>query len=585
MSSAHRHDDWQLTTSRAFSETHPLATYLSNLSILKKLMAAFAAVIAIMLVVAATTWTKVSFIQETNERTIHTYRVLETMDRLMAAMVDQETGLRGFLLAADDKFLEPTRVGREAFERAFAEVKRLTSDNPAQQERLDALQRSARIWMDEIAGRQISLVRNPATREQALQMEIDGAGKQSMDAIRAKVAEIKKVETDLLTQRKGAQDSAFATTYAVTSGGAVAAAALACLLCFLLARGIGAPITGMTALMGRLAAGDKSIVVQGLGRKDEIGAMAQAVEVFKRNAIEADRLAKVQAEEQAAKERRAEAVEALIRGFEAAAVEALGTVGSAAGQLNTTAQSMASVAEQTNRQATASAAAAEQTSANVQTVASAAEEMASTLQEISSQVAKSTSVARQAVEEAERTNTTVRGLADAAQKIGQVVELINSIAGQTNLLALNATIEAARAGEAGKGFAVVASEVKSLANQTARATDEIAAQVAGMQGATGEAVEAIGSIGQTIASINEIAATIASAVEEQTAATSEIARNVQQAAAGTAEVSSNIGQVTSAANQTGAAAREVLSAATGLAQQSDGLRRQVERFLEGIRAA
>jgi methyl-accepting chemotaxis protein len=555
------------------------------MSVLKKLIAAFTAVIAVMLAISGNTWVQVSFIEHSNERTVHTYRVIETMDRAMAAMVDQETGLRGYLLSGEDRFLDPLRSGREAFENAFAEVKRLTSDNPAQQARLEEIRRSARVWMQDVADKEIALMRDGATRDQAVKMEVSGAGKQSMDAIRAKVAEVKQVEVELLAQRKGAQEEAFSTTYAATAVGSAAALAISAIMCWLLARGIGAPVGRMAGLMGRLADGDKGIEVVGAERADEVGAMARAVEVFKRNAIEADRLAQAQAEEQAAKERRAAMVDGLVREFERVSVEVLGSVTGAAEQLNATAQSMASLAEQTNRQATASAAAAEQTSANVQTVAAATEEMAGTLREISGQVVRSSTIAGQAVEEAERTNGTVRGLAEAAQKIGEVVDLINNIASQTNLLALNATIEAARAGEAGKGFAVVASEVKNLANQTSKATEEIASQVSAMQSATAGAVTAIGGIGTTISSMSEIATSISGAVEEQSAATAEIARNVQQAAAGTQEVSSNVAQVTRAATETGSAAREVLSASEGLSRQSDRLRQEVERFLAGIRAA
>jgi methyl-accepting chemotaxis protein len=345
------------------------------------------------------------------------------------------------------------------------------------------------------------------------------------------------------------------------------------------------PLSKMTAAMAKLAAGDKSVMIPSADAKDEIGDMAKAVQVFKTNMIEADRLAKAQESERAVKEKRAAALDTLTHSFEAKIGKLVGMLASAATEMQATSQSMSSTAVDASERSVAVAAAAEEASTNVQTVASAAEELSSSVSEISRQVAQSAKVAGKAVEDAKRTNETVQALSTGAQKIGEVVSLIQQIASQTNLLALNATIEAARAGEAGKGFAVVASEVKSLANQTAKATEEIGAQIDQIQGATKQAVDAIQGIGTIIDEINGIAAAIAAAVEQQGSATQEIARNVQQAAAGTQEVTRNIASVKESSAASGAAATQVLASASELSKQAEGLTAEVNTFIAQVKAA
>jgi methyl-accepting chemotaxis protein len=355
---------------------------------------------------------------------------------------------------------------------------------------------------------------------------------------------------------------------------------------FIVLAGITRPLGRMTAAMTEVAGGNLEVAVPALGQRDEVGHLAAALEKFKEAGQENRRLV---AEQEEAKKRaeieKKAAMNKMADEFESSVKGVVQIVSSASTELQSTAQSMSATAEETQRQSTAVAAASEQASTNVQTVASAAEELSSSITEISRQVTESTRISGQAVADAERTNVEIQGLSEAAQKIGDVVKLINDIAGQTNLLALNATIEAARAGEAGRGFAVVASEVKNLAGQTAKATEEISSKIAEIQAATGRSVTAVQGIGQTIGRINEIATTIASAVEEQGAATQEIARNVQQASAGTAEVSSNIVGVTKAANDTGAASTQVLGASGELSKQSETLRGEVDGFLTNIRAA
>jgi methyl-accepting chemotaxis protein len=352
-----------------------------------------------------------------------------------------------------------------------------------------------------------------------------------------------------------------------------------------IARGISKPVTAMTTAMRELAAGNREVDIPGQNRVDEIGDMAAAVQVFKENAIETDRLGKAQAAQQATTAARGKRVDEMCETFDKAVSAIVSAVSSAATEAEATATSMASTAEQTSQQSASAASASTQATSNVQTVASAAEELSSSIGEIARQVAESTTIAQDAVREAQRTNETVQGLSEAGQKIGDVVSMISDIASQTNLLALNATIEAARAGEAGKGFAVVASEVKSLANQTGKATDEIASQIGTLQTATDEAVQAIEGIGSIIEKMNGISTTVASAVEEQRAATGEISSSVQQAATGTQEVSTNIENVSQAAQETGAAAGEMRSASAELSTQADMLGKEVETFLSDVRAA
>ncbi len=344
------------------------------------------------------------------------------------------------------------------------------------------------------------------------------------------------------------------------------------------------PIVRLTGVMGDLAQGHLEVDIPSGRGKDEIARMAGAVRIFKDNALAKQRLEAEQAAsaERAASEKRQGMLEIADR-FERTVKELVDGVSSAASEMQATAQQMSATAEETSRQSGNVASASEQATANVQTVAATAEELSASISEIGRQVMQSARIAGEAVVETESTNETVQGLAEAAEKIGDVVSLINDIAGQTNLLALNATIEAARAGEAGKGFAVVAQEVKSLANQTARATGEISEQIAAVQDRTGGAVQAIAKIRSIIGEVNDISTTISSAVEEQGASTQEIARNVQQAARGTQDVNDSIESVSQAAGETGTAAGQMLNAAQAMARQAEGLRAEVERFLADVR--
>jgi methyl-accepting chemotaxis protein len=346
-----------------------------------------------------------------------------------------------------------------------------------------------------------------------------------------------------------------------------------------------APLGRMTRTMTGLAGGNTEIAIPWAHRRDEIGEMGRALRIFRENALEKAKLELEQEQKEiAAREEKRRAMMELADRFEGQVKGIVESVTDEAGQMQAVATRMSGTAEESSKQSAAVASASREASANVATVATAAEELSASIAEIGRQAEQSADIAGRAVDQAKRTDVTVRDLSEAAGRIGEVVNLINDIAGQTNLLALNATIEAARAGEAGKGFAVVANEVKNLANQTAKATEEIATQIDAIQERTMGAVEDIRSIHDIIGEINDISMTIATAVEQQGASTREIARNVQQAARGTGEVDANIEKVNQSAGETGAAASQVMTATQSLTRRAEGLSHEVERFLAEIRA-
>jgi methyl-accepting chemotaxis protein len=421
-------------------------------------------------------------------------------------------------------------------------------------------------------------------------------GAKSFDDLRKALRDTTRFQEKEAEDAYSQSDEIYTQNRSVLIGGLVFAALVGAAMAWVIGRSITLPLTRILGVMKELTKGNLTVSVSGQERHDEVGDVARAVSVFKDGLLETERL---RAEQKAVEEKqeadrkarrdaekeRQKHVEATIAEFDAAMKQALESVGNTSTELQAMAQTMSATAEETTQQSTAVAAASEQATSNVQTVAAAAEELAASVQEVGRQATQSSEVARNAVAQAAETNGKIEGLATAVQKIGEVAHLINDIANQTNLLALNATIEAARAGEAGKGFAVVASEVKSLANQTAKATEDITAQIATVQQATQDVVGAIKIIRGTITETNDVASAIAAAVEEQSTTTKEIAGNATQAARGTSEVSRNIEGVSQAASQTGAASSQVLSSASELAQQAETLRAAVASFFEKLRAA
>ncbi|MCJ9703343.1 methyl-accepting chemotaxis protein [Bradyrhizobium sp. SHOUNA76] len=562
---------------------------MSKLSIVFKLLTVLSVLV---LSLAGVGVTAIGTMQNINA---HTVEIAESWLPSVRALGSMRADINELRVALRLHLMQETAEGKEAAEKRLASLReRIEKTRKVYEPLITVAEERAlyeqwsKAWVEYLNGVQETMAlsrksvgRFPTDANEMLQTRVAKMA-QAADPLLQKGIELNNSGAELET--KQAADS-YAAIFRILVGIIVLSVVIAIGAAYYLVRDVSRGIASIIRPMQSLGEGDLSAEVPHRGEKTEIGSMADALQIFKEALIAKKAADEAAARDAEAKIERGRRVDAITSRFEAMIGEVVGTVSSASTELEASASTLTGTAQRGKELATVVAAASEEASTNVQAVASASEELSSSITEISRRVQDSARMAAEAVEQAARTNERVNALSQAASRIGDVVELINTIAGQTNLLALNATIEAARAGEAGRGFAVVASEVKALAEQTAKATGEIGAQVSGIQAATQESVSAIQEIGGTIERLSEVSAAIAAAVEEQGAATQAIAHSVQEAASGTDQVSQNISGVTDATAETGQAAGLVLQSSGRLTQKLQSLENEVSVFVAGVRAA
>lgn len=559
-------------------------SFLNNLRFGQKFAAAFTILVAIMVTSGAATFYQLSRANDAAKEVGRVTSLLDTLGYMQTRAIDQSGAIKELLLSGDRTAIERFRAAAGSFDQSAESMSAALAGSPDSLALLQDYIAVNHTWR-EVAERQIALMRQPFTVDEARQLETNGVGRTYIVDLTEKFEELKAVGTEIVRQANAQQDSSFATVEIFAAGSAVLGVIIAFLAYLSLTKGIATPILAMTAVMGEMAKGNHGVTVPGAGRGDEVGQMSEAVEVFRQNMVENERLQAEAAEKQKAELGRAQALRDITQAFEVEAQSMTEAVASAASELEGTAQALNQIADQSTKRATVVATASEETSANVHTVATASTELSASISEISQQVSNANHLASEARNDAQSTEGEVRALDEAVQRIGTVVTLIQEIAEQTNLLALNATIESARAGDAGKGFAVVASEVKNLAGQTGKATEEIAAQIQSVQDRTKTAVAAISKIVTRVNEVQEVAAAVAAAVEEQDSATKEISRNVEEVATAANEVNENISGVREAASETENSSSKVLTTARTLSGQAEGLKTRVRAFLNDVRAA
>ncbi|MEH6663212.1 MAG: methyl-accepting chemotaxis protein [Brevundimonas sp.] len=595
----------------------------ANLSVARKLMLAFGIMVIISMASSALSIARMHHAAEATRWNNHTHEVLAAAAAVGAAMVDQETGVRGFLIAGDERFLEPYEAGAEAYDSAFDRLRTLTSDNAEQQARIAALDVAATAWRDEIADVEIQKMADPATVEEARQMETSQAGKRYMDEIRARLGEIRSTEEALLEMRSAEQhrDEAAAKLTLVLGGAAGVVCAI--IMGFLLSRAIAAPLVALQQMMRKLASGDTTVDITGADRKDEVGGMAAAVQVFKEAAIEKVRLERIAAEQAATAEedrRRQEAAKAEAARQLALVVENLATgleklsageltyrieqpfsdeyeklrtdFNGTVGQLQETmrvvtgnVRLMRSGTGEISQAADDLSRRTEQQAASLEETAAALDEITATVNRTAEGATDARKVVNTAKEDAELSGEVVRNAVAAmseieksAQEISQIIGVIDEIAFQTNLLALNAGVEAARAGDAGRGFAVVASEVRALAQRSAQAAKEIKTLIGASSQQVGSGVHLVGQTGEALERI-------VGQVSRITAIVNEIAASTQEQATGLHQVNTAVNQMDQVTQQNAAMVEETTAASHSLAQEAEQLSVLVSRFQVGEEAA
>lgn len=558
--------------------------FFEHLKIAQKLTLSFFVLVAVVVLMAIVSFSAINDIKSADQESEQSWKFDHAYQLYQQSFSEQRQGLLHYLLTGDRAGLEKYTESEVVMGTYFTELQQLSAHNAELSSLVNRLAALKQEWKSQFAEKQIQLMRNYLSVNEARAIEVTGLP-QEVIAHFDETAQLLSQKLNAVISASIEMKASAITRFSITIIVSIAVlVAVAIFFGLALSKVIAGPIGRITHTMSQLADGNLDVEIDDCERKDEIGGMARAVKVFKENAIVQRELQSKEAEKQEQDRLRHERMDQLAADFDQKMQNGLSIVSHSVTNVTNSASTMAGNAVETGALSQDASIAIEEASANIQTVSSASTQLTSSISEISRQMGQASEVSQAAVQEIERTNTRVIALNEAANSIGQVVQIISDIADQTNLLALNATIESARAGEAGKGFAVVASEVKNLAKQTGQATEEITQKVNEIQNETGAAAEAVLGIGETIRTINQLTGAVATAVEEQGAATSEIARNVDEAAQGANQVSSVMQSVAQAADETGKLAEGQKSIIEELGHNNEGLKNDISTFLTAVKS-